>query len=242
MQLTIILVEPEHPGNTGAIARAMKNFDCKNLILIRPLFKRDNEELRNRAKWANDVIDNAVILKGKTGTNTTLKNLRKKFDYLIATTAIIGRDYHIARSPITPEQLALRIAEINPRSKTKIGILIGRESSGLTNDELAIADFTVTIPASKDYGTMNISHATTIILYELFKKTNSEHLTSHITPISGREKEQILKILNMQLKKMSFATPEKRETQRLVWKKLIAKGFLSKREAYALMGFLKKIK
>lgn len=241
MQLTIILVEPETPGNTGAIARAMKNFDCTQLILIRPNFDKDNDELRNRAKWANDVIDSAKIIKTAT-TQTALKNLRKTFDYLIATTAIIGRDYHIARSPITPEQLALRIKEINPKSKTKIGIIIGRESSGLTNDELAIADFTVTIPTAKTYGTMNISHATTIILYELFKQTTTEHLVSHITPMSVKEKEQILKILDMQLKKMSFATKEKRETQRLVWKKLIAKGFLSKREAYALMGFLKKIK
>ncbi len=240
MQLTVILMEPEHPGNTGAIARAMKNFDCNKLLLIHPAFKKDNEELRNRAKWANDVIDHARIIKSLN--TTTLKKLRKDFDYLIATTAKIGRDYNIPRSPITPGQLAERLCEIKKGSKTRIGLLVGRESAGLTNAEIAGCDFVVTIPTSKTYGTMNISHATTIILYEIFKKTSEENLISHISPISAREKEQILKILDAQLKKMEFATAEKRETQRMVWKKLISKGFLSKREAYALMGFLKKIK
>jgi len=240
MQLSIILIEPEHPGNTGAICRAMKNFGFEKLLLIAPKFSKENDELRNRAKWANDIVDKIKII--KKYDSKTLKKLRKDFDYLVATTAKIGRDYNIPRSPITPEQFAERLCEINKKSKIKIGLLIGRESSGLTNEEIAIADFTVTIPASKEYGTMNISHATTIILYEIFKKQSEDNLISHITPISAREKEQILKILEQQLKKMYFATEEKRETQRLVWKKLVGKGILSKREAYALMGFLKKIK
>jgi tRNA C32,U32 (ribose-2'-O)-methylase TrmJ len=112
----------------------------------------------------------------------------------------------------------------------------------LNNEEIAACDFTVTIPTSKKYGTMNISHATTIILYEIFLTLQTESIISHINPISGKEKEQLLKILEDKLKKMHFNTEEKRNTQRTVWKKLVGKSFLSKREAYALMGFLKKIK
>jgi TrmH family RNA methyltransferase len=233
--ITVILIEPENPGNTGAILRSMKNFDTNNIILVNPLFDIQSTELRDRAKWAKDLIKKIKLYP------YNMDKLRKEFDYLIATTAKIGRDYNILRSPITPEQLAQRFTEID-HTKKKVGIMIGREGIGLTNEELAVADFTVTIPTSKKYGTMNISHATTIILYELFKHSDTEHISSHITPVSIKEKEQMLKMLDATLEKMTFTTEEKKNTQRMVWKKMIGKSFLSKREAYALMGFLKKIK
>jgi tRNA/rRNA methyltransferase len=118
---------------------------------------------------------------------------------------------------------------------------MGREGSGLTNEELELMDFTVTIPTSKKYGTMNVSHATTIVLYEIFKKISEENIVSHINPISEPEKKQLFKLLDDSMDKMNFLNEDKKDTQRIVWKKMINKSFLSKREAYALMGFLKKI-
>ena len=168
------------------------------------------------------------------------KKVVPDFDYLIATTAKLGRDYNISRSPISPEQLAEKLSDLD--KKSKLGIIIGRESTGLNNEEISICDFTVTIPTSKDYGTMNISHAATIIMYELFKQQNKENITSHIIPITEKEKEHLYKILEESMKKMNFTTEEKKNTQRTLWKKIIGKSFLSKREAFALMGFLKKIK
>lgn len=245
INISVILIEPENAGNTGAICRSMKNFDFEELILVGPKFETDSDELRNRAKWANDLVDKIHIFPRCDGKTT--KKIRKDFDYLIATTAKIGRDYNILRSPITPEQLAERLAELDKkkpkRSKNgiNIGIVMGRESSGLTNDELKLMDFTVTIPTSKKYGTMNLSHATTIILYEIFKKVSEENIISHITPISEPEKKQLMKLLDESMDKMKFQNEDKKDTQRIVWKKMMNKSFLSKREAYALMGFLKKI-
>jgi TrmH family RNA methyltransferase len=256
INITVILIEPENAGNTGAICRAMKNFDFEELILVGPIFKTDSEDLRNRAKWANDLVDKIAII--PKYNERVLNNIRKKYDYLIATTAKIGRDYNILRSPITPEQLAERLSELelkqnttetkkdkntkrNVKKNISIGIVMGREGSGLKNEELQIMDFTVTIPTSKKYGTMNLSHATTIILYEIFKKISEENIVSHINPISAIEKKQLLKLLDDSMDKMNFLNEDKKDTQRIVWKKMINKSFLSKREAYALMGFLKKI-
>jgi len=245
INITVILIEPENPGNTGAICRAMKNFDFEELILVGPTFDVDTTELRNRAKWANDLVDKIELI--PKYTEKVMKKLRKDFDYLIATTAKLGRDYNILRSPITPAQLAERLSEIKLKSDKKskkginIGIVMGREGSGLTNEELELMDFTVTIPTSKKYGTMNLSHATTIILYEIFKKISEENITSHINPISEPERKQLMKLLDESMDKMYFLNEDKKDTQRIVWKKMISKSFLSKREAYALMGFLKKI-
>jgi TrmH family RNA methyltransferase len=235
------LIEPENAGNTGAICRVMKNFDFENLILVGPTFKTSSQDLKNRAKWANDLVDKIKLI--PKYNDKVLKKLRMEYDYLIATTAKIGRDYNILRSPITPEQLAERLAEIELKGKKgiNIGIVMGREGSGLNNDEIKLMDFTVTIPTSKKYGTMNVSHATTIILYEIFKKISEENIVSHINPISEPEKKQLMKLLDESMNNMYFLNDSKKETQRTVWKKMINKSFLSKREAYALMGFLKKI-
>ena len=239
INISVILIEPENAGNTGAICRAMKNFDFDQLILVNPQFDTSSQDLKNRAKWANDLVDKMEIIKKYDAK--VLKKLRKSYDYLIATTARIGRDYNVLRSPITPEQLAERLAELKLKKDVSVAIVMGREGSGLNNEELEMMDFSVTIPTSKKYGTMNVSHATTIILYEIFKKISEENIISHINPISGQEKKQLLKLLDESMDKMQFLNEDKKDTQRIVWKKMINKSFLSKREAYALMGFLKKI-
>ena len=86
----------------------------------------------------------------------------KRFDYKIATTSQLGTDYNIARSPLKPDELTNII-----KPKANIAIIFGRESNGLTNQEINQMDFIVTIPTSKKYQTMNLSHSVAIILYEL---------------------------------------------------------------------------
>ncbi|MBW2996374.1 RNA methyltransferase [Candidatus Woesearchaeota archaeon] len=218
--ISVILIEPKNSGNIGAIARSMANFGFSKLVLVNPKCNHLSQTARNRAKWAQDVLKKAKVVKKIP-----------KLDTLVATTAKIGTDYNIPRSPITPAQLS-KVAKGN------IGLLFGRESIGLTNEEIQKADFVVTIPASKKYPVMNLSHAVSIVLYELSKQDH----TSHITLASEADKQQLMKLLNKTLNKMEFATASKKQTQIKVWKRIISKSFLTKREAFALMGFIKKLK
>ena len=226
--ISIVLMEPKVSGNVGAIARVMKNFGFSNLVLVNPKCNHLSQEARNRAKHANDILEKAKVRK-KLG----------KFDYLIATTAILGTDYNIPRSPITPEQLSEKLSKVSER--LNVGILIGREGPGLYNEEILKCDFIVTIPTSKNYPTLNISHAVGILLYELHKKLGKKKVNDHIIFASEKEKEIILKKINNILNKLEFATKEKKETQRRIWKRIIGKSFLTKREAFALLGFLRKL-
>ena len=229
--INVILIEPEVEGNIGAVARVMVNFGFKNLVLINPKVDHLSLEATSRASHAKDILKKAKVKDEK---------FLKCFDYLVATTAKIGSDYNIPRCPLSPEELAVKLSKLD--KKTKVGIVFGRESRGLTNEEIKLCDFSVTIPSHKKYATLNLSHSVGIILYSLFLKSKTEKTGENIMPIALREKEQLLLILNKALDKMSFATKEKKETQRIVWKKMIGKAFLTKREAFALMGFLKKIK
>jgi len=231
--ITIVLIEPEQPGNIGAIARSMKNFDIKDLILVKPKSNHLSKEARNRAKWANNLLEKAKIHK------QSLNTLLKKFHTTIGTTAKLGTDYNIPRSPIDPEQLSKKLTEIKNK---KVAIVFGREGIGLTNEEIDKMDFIVSIPASKKYPTLNISQACTILFYELFKHNAEQKTGSQIIPASKIEKDIILKKINEILNKIKFSTKEKKQTQKIVWKRIIGKSFLTKREAFAVLGFLRKIK
>ena len=229
--IELILLEPETPENLGAVARVMKNFAFTRLTLISPKIKKDNEKALIVAKHAKDILK-----KAKTENFSYLK----KFDYLIGTTAILGTDYNIPRNPINPGQLSEKLSEINYR-KSNIGILIGREGTGLKNDEINLCDILVTIPASLKYPTLNISHAVSIILYELFKKFEEDSSISHIKSAAKKEKEIIMQYLNKILGKIEFATKEKKITQKRVWKRIFGKAMLTKREAFTVMGLFRKL-
>lgn len=226
--ISLIILEIEHPGNLGAIARVMANFDCKKLVLINPKCDKNDEEARNRAKHAQDILKHAIIADEK---------ILDTFDYLIGTTAKLGSDYNIPRSPITPKVCA----KIISKQKANIGILIGREGSGLTNAELKKCDFVATIPASKKYGALNISHALTIFLYELYVLAGTQKNIDHFRPMGKKEKEHLTKKINLLLEKLKLPTTEKKETQQKVWKKILGKSMLTRREAFALFGFFKRI-
>jgi TrmH family RNA methyltransferase len=226
----IIMLEPETPGNVGAIARVMKNFEFTKLVLVHPHSNHLSDEARNRAKHSQEILENAEVNEFFVVDD---------YDYLIATTAKLGTDYNITRSPLTPEELAGKVKEISP--ERRIGIVIGREGHGMFNEEIEKCDFVVTIPSTKDYSTLNVSHAVAIILYEIYKATGQNKVMSHITPIGKPEKDQIIKMYNEILDSMDWGTPEKKETQQMLWKKVVGKAMLTKRESFAVMGFLRKI-
>ena len=223
----IAILESETPGNIGAIARIMQNFDILNLILINP--KCDHLDIIATAratKHAKKILEKAKIVKKFSYI--------KKFDCIIGTTAIQGSDYNIPRVAISPEKLISKIKNI----KNDIVIVFGRESNGLTNEEIMKCDIITSIPSSPKYPTMNISHSVGIILYELFKIKHK----NEIELASKKDKEVIFSEINNLLNNFKFSTKEKKETQKIIWKKIINKSFLTKREMFGLFGFLKKLK
>jgi tRNA/rRNA methyltransferase len=229
--LSIILVEPETSGNIGAVARLMENFGAKELVLVNPKCSHTNREALSRAMRAGNILKKAKKVKSLSYI--------KKFDYVIGTTSALGSDYNVRRSPISPEQLA---SKLSTKKKAKAALVLGREASGLNNKELARCDLIVTIPSSKNYPALNISHAVAIILYELFKKSNAVNITSHIPLATRKEKDVALSMIDKLLKNMDLRLKGKKDTYKLVWTRLINQSFLTKREIYSLLGFLRKLK
>ncbi len=228
--VSVVLVEPHVPGNIGAVARVMKNFDLDELWLVNPLCEWNVPEAVCRAKHAQEVLKNAKVVK-------SFAEITKKFDCVIASTSKLGSDYNIMRSPVNPEQCAELV-----HKKKNVCLVFGRENEGLLNKEIALCDFVVSIPSSKRYPALNLSHAVAVMLYVLFVSFPKETTTSHFTFAAEKEKETLLKMINEKIDELPFTAESKRRTQRIIWKRMIGKSLLTRREIFALFGFFKKLK
>jgi len=216
--ISVVLVEPRNSGNLGAIARVMKNFGFSDLIVVNPRCNPNSIEARKRSKHALDVLKKVKVI----GSLDELKH-----DKIVATTSVLGTDYNILRAPLAPDKL---------RISGKTALVFGREGSGLRNEELRKCDVVVSIPTSRKYRAMNLSHAVAVMLYEL-----SDCRIEGFREGTRKEKDALMNYISGVLDKLDFTTREKRETQKMLWKKIIGKSNLTKRELYALFGFFRKI-
>ncbi len=228
-EILVVLVEPEHPGNVGATARLIKNF-MGELVIVNPKFS-SMDEAYALAKHGKDILEKARIV-------SSLEEALSDVDCIIATTAKLGDQYHVFRTAITPQVLAESMKSINGR----VAILFGRESIGLTNEEIRLADIVVTIPTSNTYPTLNLSHAVAIILYELFKTLSTDNKRRIKARAAGRvEREQALKFFREIVQMLGYRQ-EKIPLVEKAFKNIISRAWISGREIYTLLGVLRKIK
>ena len=151
-----MLVEPSFEESIGFVARAMKNFGLSNLHLVNPKTVLGPSG-RMRGGHAQDVLDSIV-------EHSSLQDALEGLHLSIGTTA--DRSYtasNLVRKPMTPRALG----HVLRKQSGSVGIVFGREGTGLTNVELGHCDATLTIPAVSEYQTLNLSHAAAIVFYEL---------------------------------------------------------------------------
>jgi tRNA/rRNA methyltransferase len=148
---SITLVEPVYPVNLGHIARLAKNFGVERLYLVKP--KVDMAVAAVYASHAGDVLERAETV--------TFAQLRRRNQLLIATTAVRAkRRSNVIRRGVRPEQ----IAELVKAAETA-SLVLGRDTTGLTNEEVALCDVTVTLETGSRYRTLNVGHAAAVLLY-----------------------------------------------------------------------------
>lgn len=226
-EVDVIFVEPETSGNIGAIARTMRNFNSSRLILVNPQCEID-KEAEIRSVHATDVLKNS-----KTYSN--IDKALKEVDFSIGTTAIESGDHNLIRLSLRPWELSEEVEQVNGR----IGLVLGRESSGLSREELKKCDLTVTTPTNPEYSTLNVSHAAAIILYELYKKYDER--PEQIREITGKEKEILTNTWNELIETLDYQE-SKKEVINIIFKRLLGRSFISGREAHTLTGVLRELR
>ncbi len=192
----IILVEPQMGENIGATARAMKNFDVSELRIVCPRDGWPNEQARNMAVSAVNIIDNAKIY-------DSLEASIKDIDYLYATSSVsrnINKNYVLSEN----------LSQDYP-ADLKVGIMFGRENCGLQNREITYAHKIININTG-DFSSLNIAQSVVIICYELFRNKQPRVNVSNEQELASRGElgyffEHLFTELN---NKNFFKVPEKK--------------------------------
>lgn len=173
MSLVFVLVEPSRPANVGAAARAIKTMGFEKLVLVNSQLHLE-EEARWVAHGATEILDNVTVF-------DSVKCLRSKYDQLIATTA---RERGIPRQYLSPDDLKTTLS--NQMSLVNnTAVIFGRESSGLTNDELALCDLYSYIPLINDYPSLNLAQAVMVYSYTL-SDINNRLTVQRTSPDAGQ--------------------------------------------------------
>jgi len=230
-KIRIVLVEPSHPGNIGAAARAMKNMGLSRLYLVNPV-DFPHEKAIFRAASASDVVENAVVC-------ANLAEVIGPCHLILGTSA---RQRRIPWPLVTPREGAQQIVAQHG-AEGDIAIVFGRESKGLKNEELQQCQLHVNIPTSDAYSSLNLAMAVQVVAYELFCATAvlpEEKVWDH-PPATNAELEHFFKHLEDTLAEVGFHDPENPRQLMTRLRRLFLRISPDQMEVSILRGFLKAV-
>jgi tRNA/rRNA methyltransferase len=165
----IILVEPQLAENIGMVARAMANFGLSELRIVAPRDGWPRKGAHSAASGATHVLEAATLY-------DTAREAIADLHYVFATTA---RERGQMKRVFAPEP-AMREAHGRIGQGQGIGILFGRERTGLENDEVSLADAIITFPVDPKFSSLNLAQAVLLVSYEWHKLASGGAL-----PFSG---------------------------------------------------------
>ena len=221
-----ILVRPQLGENIGSVARAIKNFNIKNLRIVNPRSIWPNPKALATSVGAKDILKSS---KNYTSIDKSIGDL----DIIFASTSRIRK---VNKKVISIFDLPKKI-----KKKQKIGIIFGPESSGLSNDELNCADYLVKIPTNKKFSSLNLSHSAIIFCFQLFQFFNKKKIIYKSTYKSVvANKFQVNEFLNFiikELDKKGFLQPNhKRRSMIRNINNIFHRMSLSEQEIRILLG------
>jgi len=221
--ISFILHQPQLSENIGACARAVKNFNFKKLVIVKPKPIFPNDKILATSVGAKDLIINTKV-------HETLESAVKKVDYVIATSARF-RNKNIKHINLED----LKKIDFNK----KIAFLFGSEASGLSNNEISYANYTMQIPTNPDFKSLNLSHSVIIIAHTVASIINLKGSKySKSKKVTLANKKDIQAMTNLCIKKLEekhfFKPLEKRPIMLENLRSIFSKMELSEKETRIL--------
>ena len=245
----VVLMRTTHPGNIGAVARAMKNMGLNQLCLVNGA-DESSQEARRRAAGAENVLESAVV-------SSSIDEALEGVQLVIGASA---RSRKMVWPLMNPRECASLIAKKVFNSATssppiQVALLFGQEASGLSNEELQRCHYHVNIPAVADFSSLNLAMAVQLVCYEIRMAMlldnmgdASHHLTSSILssddegwdepPAAVEEIEGFFRHLEETLIKIGFYDPETPRQLMARLRRLYQRAHLDKMEVNILRGIL----
>ena len=223
--ISFILHKPQLSENIGACARGMKNFNFNKLIVIDPKPIFPNDKILATSVGAKNVINKAKKFEN-------LEKCLKNVDIVIATSARF-RNKNIKHIQLED------LKKIN--YKKKVAFLFGSEASGLSNNEISYANYTLQIPTNPDFKSLNLSHSLIIIAQYLssiiYSKVSSYHKSNKVKSASKKEIVAMANLCMRNLEEINFfKTKEKKPIMLENLRNIFYRMELSTKETRILSG------
>ncbi len=233
---SIVLVTPTHPGNIGAAARAMKNMGFRFLRIVEgPGSARHLcPEARRMASGAEEILETARLF-------PSLAEALADFQVTVGTTARRSKG---RRPVLDPRSLRDRLAQRAPG--TRVGVVFGREDRGLTNEELDLCHWVVTIPTAPEHTSLNLAQAVLLLCYEL-----REGRVEGAPPDAGLDRsgdlatsaelEGLYRHAREVLLRVGFLHPENPDRILRVLRRVLGRAGMDSREVSIFRGILRQM-
>ena len=197
--ISFILHKPQLSENIGACARAIKNFSFKKLILINPKPIFPNDKVFATSVGAKNIINQSKVYEN-------IEKALKDIDIVIATSARF-RNKNIKHINLDD------LKKID--FKKKVGFLFGSEASGLSNEEVSYANYTLQIPTNPEFKSLNLSHSLIIIaqvIYSIIKmKTKPFQKSKKVKSASKKEIQSMINLCLSNLEDINFFKPKEKK-------------------------------
>lgn len=230
-RVRIVLVEPSHPGNIGGAARALKTMGLADLGVVNPL-RFPDPQAQWRAAGAQDVLEAVTV-----------------YDSVEAAVAdcnwVVGTSTRSRRIP-WPVKSAEEVAAaaLALPLEHRVAVLFGRETNGLTNDELMRCHCHLQIPANPAYPSLNLAMAVQVVCYELYKQASGSAAPApgwDQPPASMAQFEGFIAHLERVLVNSGFLDPENPGQTMTRLRRLFIRVGMDEKEVQMLRGILKEL-
>ncbi len=228
----VVLVETSHPGNIGAVARAMKNMQMDQLRLVLPKYF-PHADATARASGADDVLRSATVY----------GSLQEAVADCHAVLGASARDRTISWPSVTARECAEKWVGAGKHNQN-IALVFGRENSGLKNHELDLCEYLLRIPCNHEYSSLNLAAAVQVVCYELFVATGREY----VSDIGDRGEEPLATAQQMDafydhlqqtMTDIGFLHPERSKSIMRRLRRLFNRSQLDTKELDILRGILR---
>lgn len=232
--IAIVLARPEEARNVGSVCRAMANSGLSDLRIVGEKESLDSQKVKVLAIHAFDIFQKAQFF-------SSLKDALSDCAFSCATTRRRGRKRK--GKLLLPEEAASFIDRITGKEGQegggKIAVVFGNERTGLNDEEINECNIAVTIPASDNFGSLNLSHAVQVMCYVLFRFAGEKH--AGYTPIDAAHLQKVVTCIADNLQAIGFFRVAGREGMEMFWTDILSRAALSEGEAQYLEKIFNKI-
>jgi TrmH family RNA methyltransferase len=228
MSIRIVLVGTTHPGNIGAVARAMKNMGLTDLALVNPkIFP--HAKATARASGAVDVLKNATVVE-------SLAEALKDCVYVAGASA---RSRSLAWPTMEPRECAAKFTTLHEQGV--VAAVFGPEKSGLSNSDLDYCDTLLTIPTNPDFSSLNLAMSVQVFTYELrmaMVGSTPAHYADETPLATSEEMEHFYGHLEKVLTEVDFLDPDNPRHLMRRLRRMFVRTQVDKNEVNILRGIL----